>query len=213
MGCFFCHNPETWDVSGGQEMGGADLMRHLERFRTFFQEPALTISGGEPLFQPEFTLELIHRAKALGWHVAVDTSAWGPPEPMQKICDAADLVIFSIKHPLMPEKLAPGADLRGITANLGKVAASKIRLWLRYVLIPGWTDSPECLKQLGGIAQELPNLDKLEILPFNNLAAEKWVQLGKNSPIFNGSLHAVSEEQIGRAEEWLVALYPGLPLR
>ena len=213
MGCIFCHNPESWDPKGGEEVDGADLLRRLERFRPFFQRPGLTISGGEPLFQPGFTLELTGRAKALGWHVAVDTSGWGPPEMLQKVSEAADLIIFSIKHPFELEKLAPGADSQNIMKNLKLLAALNTKVWLRYVLIPGWSDDPECLKGLAMIAGRFPNLDKLEILPFNSIAAEKWAKLGKNSPVFNGGPIQVSEKQIYQAEQMIACLNPNLPLK
>ena len=210
MGCIFCHNPESWDPKGGEEVDGADLLRRLERFRPFFQRPGLTISGGEPLFQPGFTLELTSRAKALGWHVAVDTSGWGPPEMLQKVSEAADLIIFSIKHPFELEKLAPGADSQNIMKNLKLLAALNTKVWLRYVLIPDWNDDPECLKGFAMIAGRFPNLDKLEILPFNSIAAEKWAKLGKNSPVFNGRPIQVSEKQIYQAEQMIACLNPNL---
>jgi pyruvate formate lyase activating enzyme len=201
MGCIFCHNPESWDPDGGEEVDGPGLLRRLERFRPFLQKPGLTISGGEPLFQPGFTLELIDKAKASGWHVAVDTSGWGPSDMFRTISEEADLIIFSIKHPFESEKLAPGADSQSILNNLKTLAASKTRVRLRYVLIPGWNDQTACLKAVGAMAKEIPNLEKVELLPFNNLAADKWAKLGKVCPILKEQPLKVSEEQIIRAEQ------------
>ncbi|HBE78847.1 MAG TPA: pyruvate formate-lyase 1-activating enzyme [Firmicutes bacterium] len=201
MGCIFCHNPESWDFNSGEELDAQTLLRRLGRFRPFLSNPGLTVSGGEPLAQPQFTLELIGRAKTQGWHVAVDTSGWGPLEPFREITQAADLVIFSIKHPLTPMRLAPGSNLQNTLTNWRTLATLKIPVWLRYVLIPGWSDEPESLQTLGVIANELPNLERLEVLPFNNLAKDKWLKMGKESPIFNGAQRKVTEEQILRAEQ------------
>jgi pyruvate formate lyase activating enzyme len=203
LGCIFCHNPDSWDFDAGEELDVTILMRRLGSYRLFLRTSGLTISGGEPLAQPEFTLELIQAAKAEGWHVALDTSGWGPRANFEKIAQAADLVIFSIKHPLTPERLAPQCDLQNTLANWRTLTALKIPVWLRYVLIPGWTDEPAALKTLGEIANELPNLERLEVLPFNSLAAEKWVNIGKTSPIFNGSKIKVTEEQIIKAERMI----------
>jgi pyruvate formate lyase activating enzyme len=203
MGCIFCHNPDSWDFDAGEELDVATLMRRLESYRPFLQTPGLTISGGEPLVQPEFALELIQAAKAARWHVALDTSGWGPQASFEKITQAANLVIFSIKHPLTPERLAPNCNLRNTLANWRTLASLKTPVWLRYVLIPGWTDEPEALKALGVIANELPNLERLEVLPFNSLAEEKWIQIGKESPIFKGPKIRVTEEQLIKAEEMI----------
>lgn len=207
MGCIFCHNPESWDFNSGEELDVETLLRRLGRFRPFLVSPGLTISGGEPLAQPQFTLNLIQRAKAQGWHVALDTSGWGSTEQFEKIAQTADLVIFSVKHPLNPERLAPGSNLQNSLTNWRTLAALKIPVWLRYVLIPGWSDEPESLQALRDIANGLPNLERLEILPFNSLARDKWVKMGKESPIFEGNQLKVSEEQILEAEQ-LIAWRP-----
>jgi pyruvate formate lyase activating enzyme len=201
MGCIFCHNPESWDFNSGEELDVETLLRRLGRFRTFLGNPGLTVSGGEPLAQPQFTLELVQKAKAQGWHVAVDTSGPGPVEPFREITQTADLVIFSMKHPLTPERLAPGCDFQNTLTNWRTLATLKIPVWLRYVLIPGWNDESESLQALGAIAKELHNLERLEVLPFNSLAKDKWAKMGKESPIFKEKQIKVSEEQILRAEQ------------
>ena len=201
VGCVFCHNPDSWDFRGGLELDPETLLRQLERFRPFLRQAGLTLSGGEPLAQPRFTLELIRATRMEGWHVALDTSGWGPPDRFLESAAAANLVIFSIKHPLTPERLAPGCDLQNTLANFRKLASLNVPVWLRYVLIPGWNDEPDVLRSLGMLAKELPNLERLEVLPLNNLAADKWIKMGKESPIFAKTPIRVSEEQIKTAEQ------------
>ncbi len=212
LGCVFCHNPDSWAADGGVELDVATLSRRLERFRPFLQRPGLTLSGGEPLFQPGFALELLKAARAAGWHVALDTSGWGPPESFARIAGAADLVIFSIKHPLAPQGLAPHCDPQAIRANWRTLARLKIPVWLRYVLIPGWSDQPRALQALGALAREQPNLERLEVLPFNNLAADKWLKAGRTSPLFSEPPIRVTEEQIVTAEQ-LIGWWPEGPAR
>jgi pyruvate formate lyase activating enzyme len=196
--CIFCHNPDSWSPSGGEVVEVAELLRRLERFRPFLQTPGLTLSGGEPLFQPGFALELINGAKALGWHVALDTSGWGPEDRFAAVAGTAQL----IKHPLTPEKVT-SYDFQQVLMNYRRLKSLPIKVWLRYVLIPGWTDEPESLQTLKRLALELPNLEKVEILPYNSLAENKWAKLGVENPFFNLVRASVTEEQIRLAEEMM----------
>ncbi len=187
-------------MEGGEEIDTETLLRRLERFRPFLQAPGLTISGGEPMFQPDFTLDLIQSAKNEGWHVALDTSGWGPNDIFRKVAGSADLVIFSIKHPLNSEKLIH-CNPQSLIANWHTLASLSVPIILRYVLIPGWTDQPEALTALGALAKAQPNLERVEILPFNSLAGDKWAKLGQENPLFTENKLQVSEAQIRKAEE------------
>lgn len=199
VGCVFCHNPDSWDPRGGEEIGVDALLRRLDRYRPFLQRPGLTLSGGEPLYQPDFALSLVNAAKAEGWHVALDTSGWGPGDRFTAVAGAADLVMFSFKHPLRPDRIARGTER--VLPNWRLLAALGVPVWLRYVLIAGWTDEPEALRALGKLAREMPSLERIEILPYNSLAEDNWAKLGWDSPMFHGERPTVSEEQIRRAEE------------
>jgi pyruvate formate lyase activating enzyme len=206
LGCIFCHNPDSWRFDCGEEIDVAALMRRLDRYRPFLRAPGLTISGGEPMAQPQFTRELMVAARSEGWHVALDTSGWGRPDEFVRVTQSADMVIFSIKHALDPQKLAPQIDVDTTLANWRSLARSAVPVWLRYVLIPGWTDGEEALKALGRAAAELPNLDRIEVLPLNRLAAAKWAELGKTSPVLSGVCDRISEQQLTAAEETIASV-------
>lgn len=200
VGCIFCQNPDSWDPLAGEEISVETLLKRLERFRPFLAEPGLTISGGEPLLQPEFALELIRKAKENGWHVALDTSGCGGAERFVELAGAVDLVMFSIKHPLYPERVMR-YDFNEILENWRQLSRIPVPVWLRYVLISGWTDEPEALKALGRLAKENPNLERVEILPYNSLAENKWTKMGWESPILKEGKPGVTEEQLIKAEE------------
>jgi pyruvate formate lyase activating enzyme len=204
VGCIFCHNPDSWDFNNGTNISVAELLRRIERFRPFLPQPGLTVSGGEPLAQPEFALELITAARREGWQVALDTSGWGAPEVFAKVTQAADLVMFSVKHPLEPETLSR-LRREAVAVNWRSLAGTGRPVWLRYVLIPGWTDQPEALQALKAWAAQLPNLTKIEILPYNGLAKDKWDQLGWTSPLFYEENLTPSEAAIRRAERVVLA--------
>ena len=136
VGCVFCHNPDSWDFTAGEENEADALLRRLEEYRSFLNSPGLAISGGEPLCQPQFVLEIARRAHGKGWHVALDTSAWGPVEKFMEVCRSVDLVMVSIKHPLNPAKVA-NVNEEGVVRNLQALAGLNVPVWLRYVLVPG----------------------------------------------------------------------------
>jgi pyruvate formate lyase activating enzyme len=125
------------------------------------------------------------------------------------VCQAVDLVMVSIKHPLSPRKVS-NVNEADLAANLKILAGLSIPVWLRYVLIPGLTDAPEALTALGKLACSLPSLKKIQILPFNHLAEEKWRVLGKQNPLFCGtaSVPVVTEAQIRKAEETVKSVCP-----
>lgn len=200
VGCIFCHNPDSWNMGGGEEVDVDHLLRRLERFRSFLKSPGLTISGGEPLAQPAFTLDLAIAAKKEGWHVALDTSGFGEEEAFTEIARQVDLVIFSIKHPLEPRKVIR-CNPESMSKNWQRLAALSVPVWVRYVLIPGWTDQPQAMEALRCMIKKQPNVEKVEILPFNSLAENKWSKLGWESPLFHGGPTVkVTEEQIRQAE-------------
>jgi pyruvate formate lyase activating enzyme len=200
MGCCFCHNPDSWDFEAGRQIRAEELMRILEEYRPFLKSPGLTMSGGEPLFQPEFALEVAEKAHEKGWHIALDTSGWGSNDAFVSVCKAVDLVMFSIK----PKFNRPGLSYVNeseMERNLECLSRLEVPVWLRYVLIPGKTDSRELLVDLGKRARGIPSLHKIQILPFNHLAGEKWRLLGKSNPLFEGPIRSLTEEEIRKAED------------
>lgn len=200
MKCVFCHNPDSWNFESGQEVQVQELLRRLEEYRRFLHSPGLTMSGGEPLWQPEFALELAEKAREKGWHVALDTSGWGPSDAFVSVCKAVDLVMFSIK-PVFDRPDVSYVNGLEMGRNLECLGRVDVPVWLRYVLIPGKTDRRELLVDFGKRARGIPNLHKIQILPFNCLAAEKWRMLGKANPLFEGSIRGLSEEELRKAEE------------
>ncbi len=201
VGCIFCHNPDSWEQSKGTEMPVDELMRRIERFRPFLPIPGLTVSGGEPLAQFEFTMELMRQAKAEGWHVALDTSGWGPAQRFKEAVTEADLVLFSIKHPLEPT-LVSQVTVAGMEEKLAVLSRTATPVWIRYVLIPGWTDGPEAAEALKKMIAAVPSVEKVEILPYNSLARDKWKKLGWDSPLFHDDIRT-DEAKVKEFEKML----------
>lgn len=148
--------------------------------------------------QPDFVGELAKVCQAEGWHVALDTSGWGPIERFMAAAAAVDLVMISVKDPLNTQGICRIKREESLT-NLHRLREVNVPVWLRYVLISGLTDDEASLAELGRLAAEQPNLERLEILPFNSLAENKWSKLGREFPL-NKRKPKVNEEQVKWAE-------------
>jgi pyruvate formate lyase activating enzyme len=203
----FCHNPDSWDFSAGMEMAPDELLRKLDRFKNFLSTPGLTLSGGEPLAQPEFASTILLEAKKLGWHTAIDTSGRCAAETFIKVTAQADLLIMSIKHPVDPGKVLL-TDAAPDDFNLHLLPHIKKNVWIRYVVIPGWTDDDQALRGLKTLLAGIPSLQKVELLPYNSLAENNWQGRAVN-PIIS-SKPRVSEALLARVKARLslpMALY------
>lgn len=177
--CQYCHNPDTWQLGAGREMDVAQVMKLLGRYRAYYGETGgVTCSGGEPLLQPEFLTELFRACKQEGISTCLDTAGCGGGD-YQALLAVTDLVILDVKH-YRPDDYAllTGGDLSVPTAFLQAVAASGTPLWIRHVVVPGLTDSPQHLAGLGAYLRGIPNLQKVELLPYHRLGAHKYEALG-----------------------------------
>jgi pyruvate formate lyase activating enzyme len=180
----FCHNPDSWDFNAGINMSADELLLKLDRFKSFLSSPGLTLSGGEPLAQPEFAREVLVKAKHTGWHTAIDTSGACNPDDFLRTVEIADILIMSIKYPTGKNKIY-SADLTQSSFNTDLLLKVKIPVWIRYVVIPGWTDGDSAVKYLNDILKKIPMLQKVEFLPYNSLAENKWQELNIKNPLID----------------------------
>ncbi len=188
MRCLYCHNPDTWAVGRGTPMTAGELIGEVEKVREFLKNGGITVSGGEPMLQQEFVTELFTQAKAHGFHTALDTSGilFDPkaPEKVAPLLDVTDLVLLDIKHidPVEHKKLT-GHDNHRILAFAKYLRDRKIPVWIRHVVVPGITDDPEELRQLGHFLAELTNMKALDVLPYHTMGKVKYERLGMEYPL------------------------------
>ncbi|KXZ39377.1 pyruvate formate lyase activating enzyme [Alkalithermobacter thermoalcaliphilus JW-YL-7 = DSM 7308] len=194
--CKYCHNRDTWDVNGGSEYTVSYLIDDIKKYLPFIKSSGggITVSGGEPMLQPDFVKELLKRAKANDIHTAIDTSGFVNIDVIDPILDYTDLVLLDIKH--IDNKICK--DLTGVsndkTLNLAKHLSNRnIPVWIRYVLVPGITDSPEHLEELAKFLSSLNNIENIEILPYHTAGSFKWEQLGIEYPL-KGIRQATDED-------------------
>lgn len=209
MRCLFCHNADTWDPKSDIMMTADELLDQAERYRPYWgRKGGITVSGGEPLLQIDFLLELFTKAKARGIHTCLDTC--GEPftreEPFfsqfEALMQVTDLVMLDIKHidPVMHLKLTsrPNENILDCFRYLSAIGQP---IWIRQVLIPGYTDDVAALQRTRAFIETLTGVEKIEVLPYHNLGAYKWEELGMRYPL--EGVEAPSADHVARAERIL----------
>lgn len=183
--CICCHNPDTWDPSGGEETDTDTLFRKILRFRAYFgTNGGVTVSGGEPLLQAPFVAELFRKLKKAGIHTALDTSGCFWNADTEELLRVTDLVLLD--HKYADEKSYrdfAGGSLQQTERFLAELDARKIPTWLRRVVIPEKSDSPESVTALKNVAARFSCVEKIELLPFRDLCREKYQTLGIPFPL------------------------------
>lgn len=177
--CFYCHNPETWDKNSGYEITTDELTEKIERFRYYIKDGGVTVSGGEPLLQWQFTAEFFQKLRNKGFHTALDTSGTGSLSGAKKVLEHTDLVICDLKFNDEGDyKKYCGGDLRQVIRFLDLTMEMNIPLWIRRVILPGINDTPEDVLRLKETSAQYPNLEKIELLPFRKMCTGKYEELG-----------------------------------
>lgn len=189
MRCRYCHNPDTWSMEGDNttvSMSPEEVLEKALRYKSYWKDKGgITVSGGEPLLQIDFLLELFRLAKAEGVNTCIDTA--GNPftreEPFfskfQELMKFTDLLLLDIKE-IDPERHRNITgfgnenilDMAQCLSEIGKP------VWIRHVLVPGLSDFDEDLDRLGGFIRTLGNVQRVEVLPYHTLGKFKWENLG-----------------------------------
>jgi len=202
--CKYCHNRDTWNTKGGKEYTVDEIINDVKKYSTYmkFSGGGLTVSGGEATLQPEFLKKLLMEAKANDIHTALDTSGFVDLDVIDPILDYTDLVLLDIKH--MDKEKAK--ELTGVTNDKTMTLAKHlydrdIPVWIRYVLIPGITDSQDDLEALGDFVSSLSNIEKVEILPYHVLGIHKWEGMGFEYPL--SGVPEATKEDVEKANEIL----------
>ena len=179
--CLYCHNPDTWELHAGKRTTTDDVMAEIAKYAGFLRiAGGLTITGGEPLTQPEFVHEIFQRAKEeLHLHTAIDTNGFLAHQLPDSWFDPIDLVLLDIKqmNPLK-HKVLTGCELQPVLDFAKRLDHLGKKMWIRYVLVPGYTDATEDIQALADFLHTLKNVERIEVLPFHNLAIHKWDALG-----------------------------------
>ena len=179
--CLYCHNPDTWNLSNGFPITVKRAAAELAKYRRGLKVMAggFTLSGGEPLMQDRFAVNLFAAAKSLGIHTALDTNGYLGSRLKDSELDQIDLVMLDLKmwDPDRHRELT-GMD-NGPTLEFARRLAARHRpVWLRFVLVPGFTDDATDIAQIGRFAAGLGVVERVDVLPFHQMGQFKWKELG-----------------------------------
>lgn len=185
--CKYCHNPETWHETGKfEEMSATELVEKIEHYKNYFENHGgVTFSGGEPLLQPEFLLECLKLCKEKGIHTCIDTAGVGFGD-YTEILKYLDLVILDIKAVDETEyKEITGRDMSAFREFLSQAISSNTKLWLRQVIVPGINNDKAHILAFKEYASTIPNVEKIELLPYRTMGVTKYKSLNIPYPLEN----------------------------
>jgi len=186
--CQFCHNPDTWDVSKGTEYTPDQLYNEIIQYQSYmeFSGGGVTFTGGEPLLQAQFILEVSKRLKQRGISVAIDTSGYVWNEDVKKVLEYTDIVLLDIKNynPFVYEEIT-GVPLAPTLRLLDYLKDNNINTWIRYVLVPGLSDNLDYIQKLADHLSLYSNVSKIELLAFHKMGEYKWEELGMEYKLSN----------------------------
>ena len=209
MRCQFCHNPDTWNMQVGEQKSADELLAQALRYRSYWKDGGgITVSGGEPLLQMDFMIELFQKAKEKGINTTIDTS--GAPftrkEPFfgkfNELMKYTDLLLVDIKHiDDEQHKLLTGQTNKNILDMARYLSEIGKPVWIRHVLVPERSDKDEYLKELYEFIKTLGNVEKVEVLPYHTFGEYKWKELGYDYPL--AGIEPPTKERIKNANEIL----------
>ncbi|MFW6036147.1 MAG: pyruvate formate-lyase-activating protein [Halothermotrichaceae bacterium] len=200
--CKYCHNPDTWKLHQGKKVNVEQLIQNIIRCKPYIDRSGggVTISGGEPTMQLDFTLELLKKCKEEGLHTAVDTSGYIQTDKFRRLIPYLDLVLLDIKQ-MDNEK---HKELTGVSNEktlkiIELLEKEKQSYWIRYVVVPGHTDDKDDLIKLAQYLSGKEYMEKLELLPYHNLGEHKWQELNIKYQL--KEVEPPSDEKVKKVED------------
>lgn len=202
--CVYCHNPDTWNCGQGREVGSREILAEISKYESYmkFSAGGVTISGGEPLLQPEFVCAVLDGCRQMGIHTAVDTAGCVKLDSALAVLEKTDLVLLDLKttDPALHRQIT-GAGVeqpRALARELDRISKP---VWIRHVLVSGLTDRDDLLHALGEFACGLKNVERIDVLPYHAMGHYKWEELGVEYTL--GGVQAPSAQRVENAKRIL----------
>ncbi|RUT36205.1 pyruvate formate lyase-activating protein [Paenibacillus zeisoli] len=199
--CKYCHNPDTWNLTGGKDMHMEEVLAEIEPYINYYRSSGggLTVSGGEATLQAHFVAELFREVKQR-WelHTTLDTNGYNEGDKIKDLLDVTDLVLLDLKHIDNEKHIEltgkPNERMLHMAEWLSEHNKS---MWIRHVLVPGINDDEEDLLRLGQFIGKLKGVEKFEILPYHQMGIYKWEALNWKYPLEN--VPSPTDEEVQRA--------------
>ncbi len=194
--CAYCHNPDTWDFSGGSETTAEEIFRKVKRYKEYYKDGGgITVSGGEPLMQADFVAELFGLCKSDGIHTCLDTSGCVWSEKTERLLFVTDMVLLDYKMTDGEQYLKhTGCHKENVDRFLSELEKRGIPTWLRQVIVTGVNDTKESADRLYAVADSHSCVKKVELLKFRKICKPKYDNLGILFPF--GDKPETTDEQI-----------------
>ena len=203
--CKFCHNRDTWDCNGGNEYTVDEIYEKILKYKNYFiaSNGGVTVSGGEPLLQAGFLIELFTRLKKAGINIALDTSGMlDITDKIKELIDLTDLFLVDIKSindeickDLVGHSNKKELEFIKYLDSIGK------EIWIRQVIVPGITDKDEDLYKLRDFINSIDHITKVDLLPYHDLGKYKWLELNEVYPLEN--IRTATSDDVERVKKIL----------
>ena len=203
--CKFCHNRDTWDCNGGNEYTVDEIYEKILKYKNYFiaSNGGVTVSGGEPLLQADFLIELFTRLKKAGINIALDTSGMlDITDKIKELIDLTDLFLVDIKSindeickDLVGHSNKKELEFIKYLDSIGK------EIWIRQVIVPGITDKDEDLYKLRDFINSIDHITKVDLLPYHDLGKYKWLELNEVYPLEN--IRTATSDDVERVKKIL----------
>ena len=201
--CKYCHNRDTWNMEGGEYKSVDELVEKVLRYKNYIipSNGGVTVTGGEPLLQVKFLISFFKKLKEANINTCIDTSGmFNITDDIKEVLKYTDLVLLDIKH-INSEKCkelvgAPNEKELNFARYLSE---NGINIWIRQVLLPGYTDDEKDLEELGRFIKSLKTVKKVEFLPYHEMGKYKWEQLGAKYEL--ADVRQATQEDVERAKK------------
>lgn len=216
MRCLYCHNPDTWEIGIGKQMTTDEIIEDYNKYKAYLTGGGITCTGGEPLLQMDFIIELFTKAKALGVHTCIDTcgitfNAESPKvlAKFDKLLEVTDLFLLDIKHINNEEHIKLTSQPNLAIIDFARYLSDKKKdVWIRHVVVPGYTYNDKFLYELGYFLGSLKNIKALDVLPYHTMGTVKYETMGLKYPL--AGVEALGAEDAKKARE---KIFEGLKQR
>ena len=186
--CKYCHNPDIKRFKAGTQMTADEIISDIKRYRSYieFSGGGVTVTGGDPLGQPDFLADLLAGCKAEGFHTAIDTSGYAPAAVVERVFLHTDLMLLDIKS-INPEtyKLVTGVSLDPTLETLNISQKMGVEVWVRFVLVPGLTDNVDDMHRMAEYLKPFDNVTRIDVMPFHKAGEYKWRDMDKEYELWD----------------------------
>ena len=203
--CKYCHNRDTWNINGGEYKSLDDIFEKIKKYKNYIipSGGGITVTGGEPLLQVKFLIELFKKVKEEGITTCIDTSGMvNITQDIKELLQYTDLVLLDIKH-IDDEKCKQlvGTSNKKELEFAKYLSENNIKMWIRQVIVPGYTDDEKDLIKLKEFIKTLKTVEKVQLLPYHDMGKFKWEKLGQKYELEN--VRQANDDDIKRAKDIL----------